>query len=107
MWLEFHVSASAQKVGIVQELGNAEQGKLASQQLADPGLRNIKELFELAGREFLLFDELEDVLMQIGLQLKLQTVLFAHIQLIEDASLRPVGDQFVFFLLHVAVHGAV
>lgn len=107
MWLKFHVRASAKKVGIVQQLGDAQEGKFASQQFADSGLRYIKKLFELAGREFLLFDQLEDVLMQIGLQLKLQTVLFAHIKLIEDASLCPVSDQLGVFLSHVAVHGAV
>jgi hypothetical protein len=40
--------------------------------------------------------------MQIGLQLQLQTVLVSHINLIEDASFRPVGDQ--FFLLLSSVH---
>ena len=54
-------------MGIVEQLGNTEQGEFASQQLADPGLWDIKELFKLARSEFLLFDDLEDVLMQIGL----------------------------------------
>jgi len=54
-------------MGIVEQLGNTEQGEFASQQLADAGLRDIKELFKLARSEFLLFDDLEDVLMQIGL----------------------------------------
>jgi hypothetical protein len=56
-------------MGIIQQLGNTEQGEFASQQLADSGLRDIKELFELTRSEFLLLDELEDVLVQIGLQL--------------------------------------
>ena len=92
---------------VEQQLGDTQQGKLASKQFAYSGLWYIKKLFELAGREFLFFDELEDVLMQIGLQLQFQTVLFAHIKLIEDASLRPVSDQFGVFLSHVAVHEAV
>lgn len=54
-------------MGIVEQLGNAEQGKLASEQFADSGLWDIKELFKLARSEFLLFDDLEDVLVQIGL----------------------------------------
>jgi hypothetical protein len=94
-------------VGIIQKLGNTQQGKLASKQFADSGLWYIKKPFELPGGEFLPFDELEYVLMQIGLQLKLETILCAHIKLIQDVSLGAVGDQFGVFLLHVAVHGAV
>src|SRR5256885_2295454 len=97
-------------MGVIQQLGNTQQGKLASQQFTDSGLRYIKEFFQLPWRELLLLDDLEDVLMQIGLQLQLQTFLFAHIKLIENASLGPVsddpvGDQFVS-LSRVALHGA-
>jgi hypothetical protein len=45
--------------------------------------------------------------MQISLQLKLETILCAHIKLIQDASLCAVGDQSGVFLLHAAGHGAV
>lgn len=102
-----HIRVSAQKMGVVEQLGNAQQRKLTSKQFADSGLWDIKKLFELPGSEFLLLDDFENVLMQVGLQLEFQTVLFAHIKLIEDASLRPVSDQSGVFLLHVAVHGAV
>lgn len=91
-------------MSVVQQFGNAKQRKLASQQFADSGLRDIKKLFELTRSEFLLLDEFEDVLMQISLQLQLQPVLVGHIKLIEDASLCPVGDQFGVFLLYVAAH---
>jgi hypothetical protein len=53
-------------MSVVQQFGNAKQRKLASQQFAHSGLRDIKELFELTRSEFLLPDEVEDVLMQIG-----------------------------------------
>jgi len=94
-------------MSVIEQLGNAQKGKLAAKQFADSGLRDVKEFFKLARSEFLLLDELEDVLMQIGLQLEFQTVLFAHIKLTEDASLRPVGNQSGVFLSRVAVHGAV
>ncbi len=110
--LQPYIRVSAKQVGVVEQLGHTQQGKLPSQQFADSGLRYIKKLFELTGSESLPFDELEDVLMQIGLQLKLQTDLFAHIKLIQNASPGsmgdgPMGDQFFVFLSHVAVHGAV
>jgi hypothetical protein len=102
-----HIRVSAQKMGVVEQLGNAQQRKLASQKLADSGLWYIKKFFELPGSEFFPLDELEDVLVKIGFQLEFQTILLAHIKLIKDASLRPVGDQSGVSLLHAAVHGAV
>ena len=110
--LEPYIRVSAKKVGVVEQLGHAQQGKLPSQQFADSRLWYIEKLFELTGSESLPLDELENVLMQIGLQLKLQTVLLAHIKLIENASPGsvgndPMGAQLVVSLSHVAVHGAV
>lgn len=110
--LEPYIRVSAKQVGVVEQLRHTQQGKLTSKQFADSGLWYIKKLFELTGSESLPFDELEDVLMQIRLQLKLQTVLLAHIKLIENASPGsvgndPVGVQFAVSLSHVAVHGAV
>jgi hypothetical protein len=43
--------------------------------------------------------------MQISFQFQFQTVLFAHIQLIKNASLCAVGDQ-RFSFWRVALHGA-
>jgi len=91
-------------MGIVEQPGNAEQGKLACEQFADSGLRNVKKLLKLAGGNLFLFDELEDVLMQIRLQLQLQTVLVGHFKLVKNASLCPVGDESGVFVLHAVVH---
>jgi hypothetical protein len=55
-------------MGIVQQLGNAKQRKLASEQFAHSGLWDIKKLFQLPGSDLFLLNELEDVLVQIGLQ---------------------------------------
>ena len=54
-------------MGVIQQLGYTQQGKFASDELADAWLGNVKGLFQLAGCEFFLLDQLEDVLMQIGL----------------------------------------
>src|SRR6266700_7158653 len=79
-------------MAVIEQLGYAQQRKFPAQQLADSRLRNIKKFFKLPGSDSLSPDELEDVLVQIGLQLKLQTVLCAHIKLIENASPGPMGD---------------
>lgn len=97
----------AQEIGIIKQFGDAEQGKLASQQFADSGLRYIKKLFKLPRSKSLLLDYFEDVLMEIGLQFKLQTVLLSYIKLIKNASRRPMGAEFVGFASLVAVHGDV
>lgn len=89
-------------MGVIQQFGYAQQRKLASEELADAGLRYIQHFFQLPGRDFLLLDQLENVLMKVSLQLKLQTVLCSEIQLIKDASLRPVRLQCAFFVLQFA-----
>lgn len=94
-------------MGLVQQLGNAEQGELSSQQLAESGLGDVKELFELARSEFLLFDDLEDVLVQIGLQLKFQQFLLVQIKLVQNVSPGYVGDEFLVSLSRAALQGAV
>lgn len=90
-------------MGIVEQLGNAQERKLASQQFADSGLRYIKDFFQLPRLEPLFLDELEDVLMEIGLQLQLQTVLTSYIELIENASRGAVGDQLITSLSYAAL----
>lgn len=94
-------------MGIVEQLGNTEQGEFASQQLADPGLRNVKKLLKLTRSEFLFLDDLEDVLMQIGLQLKFQQFLLVQIKLVQNVSLSYVGDEFLASLWRAALQGAV
>ena len=94
-------------MGIVEQLGNTEQGEFASQQLADPGLRNVKKLFKLTRSEFLFLDDLEDVLMQIGLQLKLQQFLLVQIKLVQNVSPSYVGDELLASLWRAALQGAV
>jgi len=94
-------------MGIVEQLGNTEQGEFASQQLADAGLRNVKELFKLTRSEFLFLDDLEDVLVQIGLQLKLQQFLLVQIKLVQNVSPGYVGDEFLASLSRAALQGAV
>lgn len=95
--LEPHIRMSAQKMSVIQKLGDTQQGKLASEQFAHPGLRNIKQFLQLPGGEPLLLDKPKDVLMQVRLQFQLQTLLFAHIQLIKNASPCAVGDQLAWF----------
>ena len=63
-------------MSIVQKLRDAQKGKLASEQLTDPGLRDVKDFLQLPWSEFLLSDELQNVLMQVSLQLQLKAVLF-------------------------------
>lgn len=94
-------------MGVEHQLGDTQQGKLASQQFANPRLWNIKELFKLAGREFLLFNEFEDVLMQISLQLKFQQFLLVQIKLVQNVSPGYVGDEFLASLSRAALQGAV
>ena len=92
---------------IVEQFGNAEQRKFASQQLADAGLWDIKELFKLARSEFLLLDDLEDVLMQVGLQLQFQQFLLVQIKFVQNVSPGYVGDEFLASLSRAALQGAV
>ena len=94
-------------MGIVQQLGNTEQGELASQQFAHSRLRNVKKLFVLARSEFPSLDELEDVLVQIGFQLKLQQFLLVQIKFVQNVSPGYVGDEFLASLSRVALQGAV
>lgn len=93
-----------QKVSKIQQAGNAQQGELAAQQLADSWLGDIKELLQLPGREFLLLNQVQDVLMQICLQLQLEPVLIAQAELIQDASPGSVDDQFAASCPCVALH---
>lgn len=94
-------------MGVVQQLGNAQQGKLASQQFADSGLGDVKKLFEMARSDFLLLDDLEDVLVQVGFQLKFQQFLLVQIKLIQNVSPGYVGDEFLASLSRAALQGAV
>lgn len=77
-----NIGMSAKKVAVIKQFGNAEQGKLTSKQFADSGLRDIKQLFQLARSKFFFLNKLEDVLMQISLKLQFQPLLLAHIKLI-------------------------
>ena len=61
----------SQKVGVIKQFGNAQQGKLASQQFTHSGLRHVKEFFELPWSKSFPLDNFEDVLMQAGLEFKL------------------------------------
>jgi hypothetical protein len=92
---------------VIEQFGNAKQRKLASQQFADSGLRDVKKLFKLARSEFLLLDDLEDVLMQIGLELKLQQFLLVQIKLVQNVSPGYVRDEFLASLSRAALQGAV
>ena len=56
-----------QEVGIIEQLGHTQQGKLASQQFAYTWLRDIQHFFELTWCDFFLYDQSEDVLVQISL----------------------------------------
>lgn len=94
-------------MGIVEQFGNAEQGKLASQQLADTRLWNVKKFFELARSEFPFPDDLEDVLVQIGLKLKFQQFLLVQIKFVQNVSPGYVGDEFLASLSRAAPQGAV
>lgn len=92
---------------VIQQLGNTEQRKLAAKQFAHSGLRDIKEFFELTRTELFLFDQLEDVLMQIGLELQFQQFLLVQIKLVQNVSPGHVADEFWASLSRAVLQGAV
>jgi len=104
--LEPDLSLRAQKMSIVQKLRDAQKGKLASEQLTDSGLRDVKDFLQLPWSEFLLSDELQNVLMQVSLQLQFKAVLFVQIKFIQNASPRPMRDHAFTSILRVAPGGA-
>lgn len=86
---EFGFCFEAEAAGVVEELVDGLVGDLAVEEFADAGLRLGEDYLEFFLRIF--FGELQDGLVELGLELQSGGMLRRKAEIIEDVSVRYVG----------------